>query len=146
MNSKKLKIAVIGGGASGIMAVIKLREIGQTDVQAFERASEIGGTWRDNRYPGVACDVPSHLYRYSFAPNPDWTRVCAPGSEILGYLRRVYEDFDIQRHMVFNAEVKSATFEKGCWMLETTLGTRGSSTPTLVFTNSRSVRSIDSSW
>lgn len=125
MNSRKLRIAVIGGGASGIMAAIKLREIGQTDIQVFERAAEIGGTWRDNRYPGIACDVPSHLYRYSFAPNPDWTRVCASGSEILEYLRRVYDDFDIQRHMVFNAEVEAATYDKGTWTLETTVGIRG---------------------
>lgn len=124
-NNRKLKIAVIGGGASGIMAVIKLSEIGQTDVQVFERASEIGGTWRDNRYPGIACDVPSHLYRFSFAPNPDWTHVCASGSEILDYLRRVYEDFNIQRHVVFNAEVKTASYHDSQWTLETTVGTHG---------------------
>jgi cation diffusion facilitator CzcD-associated flavoprotein CzcO len=124
-NSKKLKIAVIGAGAAGIMAVIKLREIGQTDVRVFEAAADIGGTWRDNRYPGIACDVPSHLYRYSFAPNADWSRVCASGSEILDYIRRVYNDFDIQRHVTFNAEVKTATYGKGTWTLETTAGTHG---------------------
>ena len=107
------------------LAVIKLRQIGQTDVQIFERASEIGGTWRDNRYPGVACNVPSHLYRFSFAPNPEWTRICASGSEILDYLRRVCEDFDIRRHIIFNAEVTSATYNGGRWTLETTVGTRG---------------------
>ena len=125
LSTRKLKIAVIGAGASGIMAVIKLREIGQTDVQVFEQGADIGGTWRDNRYPGVACDVPSHLYRFSFAPNPDWTRVCASGSEILDYVRRVYDDFDIQRHVTFNAEVKSATYDKGTWMLDTTVGLHG---------------------
>ncbi|MGK8208453.1 flavin-containing monooxygenase [Burkholderia cenocepacia] len=124
-HGKSLKIAVIGAGASGIMAVVKLREIGQTDVQVFERASDIGGTWRDNRYPGVACDVPSHLYRYSFAPNPDWTRVCASGEEILQYLRRVYEEFDVGRHVMFDAEVKEASYKHGTWTLTTEAGRYG---------------------
>ncbi len=123
---KKLRIAVIGAGASGIMAVIKLREIGQTDVQVFERAPDMGGTWRDNRYPGIACDVPSHLYRYSFAPNPEWSRVCASGSEILEYLRRVYHEHDIGRHVSFGAEVLKAEYaDDGTWTLETSLGTKG---------------------
>jgi cyclohexanone monooxygenase len=124
-NGKKLKIAVIGAGASGIMAVVKLREIGQTDVKIFERAADIGGTWRDNRYPGVACDVPSHLYRYSFAPNPDWSRVCASGEEILRYLRDVYDAFDIGRDVTFNAEVKEAVYENGAWTLTTAAGVHG---------------------
>jgi cation diffusion facilitator CzcD-associated flavoprotein CzcO len=124
-DGKKLKIGVIGAGASGIMSVIKLREMGQTDVQVFEKAADIGGTWRDNRYPGIACDVPSHLYRFSFAPNPDWTRVCASGEEILCYLRRVYDERDVGRHVTFNAEVTEAHYLKGSWTLKTTVGTYG---------------------
>lgn len=122
---KKLKIAVIGAGASGIMAVIKLREIGQTDVRVFERAADVGGTWRDNRYPGIACDVPSHLYRFSFAPNAEWTRVCAPGGEILEYLKRVYTEFGVEQHVTFNSEITAARYDKGAWVLETTAGTHG---------------------
>jgi cation diffusion facilitator CzcD-associated flavoprotein CzcO len=124
-NSKKLKIAVIGAGASGIMSVIKLRAIGQTDVQVFEKAADIGGTWRDNRYPGIACDVPSHLYRFSFAPNPDWTRVCASGAEILDYLQRVYAEFDIAPHVTFNTEVTEMDYRDGAWTLSTSTGTYG---------------------
>jgi cation diffusion facilitator CzcD-associated flavoprotein CzcO len=123
--SRKLKIAVIGAGAAGIMAVVKLREIGQTDVCVYERASDIGGTWRDNRYPGIACDVPSHLYRYSFAPNAEWSRSFAPGKEILAYLRSVYEQAGVGRHVTFNAEVTDATYSRGKWTLETTSGTKG---------------------
>lgn len=126
MNSnKKLKIAVIGAGASGIMTVIKLRELGQTDVDVFERASDIGGTWRDQRYPGVACDVPSHLYRYSFEPNPEWSRVCASGTEILAYLRRVYEKHCLSRHVNFNSEVHEARWDGSGWQLETSAGKFG---------------------
>lgn len=122
---RKLKIAVIGAGASGIMAVVKLREIGQTDVQVFEKASELGGTWRDNRYPGVACDVPSHLYRYSFAPNAEWSRVCASGTEILAYLRNVADAHDVTRLITFGAEVSESRYADGKWTLTTTAGTFG---------------------
>ncbi|MGC4250946.1 MAG: NAD(P)/FAD-dependent oxidoreductase [Sphingobium sp.] len=122
---RKLKIAVIGTGASGILAVIKLRELGQNDIRVFEKASDMGGTWRDNRYPGIACDVPSHLYRFSFEPNAEWTRTCASGPEIWNYLRDVYERHDIGRHVIFDAEVMKATYGEGCWTLETRAGTFG---------------------
>lgn len=122
---RKLKIAVIGAGASGIMAVVKLREIGQTDIQVFEKAADIGGTWRDNRYPGVACDVPSHLYRYSFAPNAEWSRVCASGNEILAYLRQVYTEHGIAPLVTFNAEVIESRYADGKWTLTTKAGTFG---------------------
>jgi cation diffusion facilitator CzcD-associated flavoprotein CzcO len=126
MNSpRQLKIAVVGAGASGIMALIKLREIGQPDVTIFEKTREMGGTWRDNRYPGITCDVPSHLYRYSFAPNPDWSRVCASGSEILAYLKGVYEAHGVEKHVVFGAEVIRAEFRGARWTLKTTIGAYG---------------------
>lgn len=125
MTRRKLKIAVIGAGASGIMTVVKLREIGQNDVRVFERASDIGGTWRDQRYPGVACDVPSHLYRFSFAPNPDWSQVCASGTEIHAYLRGVYEKYKIAANVTFNAEVQEARWDGEAWRLETAAGRFG---------------------
>ncbi|MEL6982921.1 MAG: FAD-dependent oxidoreductase, partial [Actinomycetota bacterium] len=71
-------VVVIGAGLSGICAAIKLQEAGITNIRIFEKASDVGGTWRDNRYPGVACDVPSPLYSYSCAPHPDWSRWAAP--------------------------------------------------------------------
>jgi cation diffusion facilitator CzcD-associated flavoprotein CzcO len=123
--SRKLKIAVIGAGASGIMAVIKLRERGHNDIQVFEKAADMGGTWRDNRYPGIACDVPSHLYRLSFEPNAEWSRVYSPGSEIWAYLREVYTRHAIGDHVVFNAEVMAARLVDSQWILDTKAGTFG---------------------
>lgn len=122
---RKLKIAVIGAGASGIMAVIKLREHGHNDIQLFEKASDMGGTWRDNRYPGIACDVPSHLYRLSFEPNSEWSQVYSPGTEIWDYLRDVYERHAIGNHVLFNAEVTAARFFDSQWVLDTKAGKFG---------------------
>src|SRR3546814_19637570 len=70
---RDLRVAVIGAGMAGIASVIKLREAGIYDVTVFEKARDVGGTWRENTYPGIACDVPSHLYSYSFAPHAGWT-------------------------------------------------------------------------
>src|SRR3546814_4191978 len=74
---------------AGIASVIKLREAGIYDVTVFEKARDVGGTWRENTYPGIACDVPSHLYSYSFAPNAGWTHAFSPGDEIQAYFRDV---------------------------------------------------------
>ena len=103
--ARKLRVAIIGAGASGIMSVIKMREAGIDDITVFEKAASLGGTWRDNRYPGLSCDVPSHLYRYSFEPNPEWSHVCSPGPEILSYLKQVVEKHDVARHIRFSSEV-----------------------------------------
>ena len=80
------RFAVVGAGMAGLLSAIKLREAGFTDITVYEKADRLGGTWRENTYPGIACDVPSHLYTYSFAPNPDWSHAFSPGAEILGYL------------------------------------------------------------
>ena len=77
------EVVVLGAGLSGVCAAIKLKEAGIDDVRIFEKAGDVGGTWRDNHYPGVACDVPSHLYSYSFAPNPEWSRWYAPGLSLI---------------------------------------------------------------
>lgn len=119
------RIAVIGAGASGIMAMIRLAQAGYGDVVCFEKARDLGGTWRDNRYPGVACDVPSHAYRYSFAPNPDWTHVWAEGEELLAYFRDVAERHDVVRRIRFGHEVVSARFVDGRWEIETDQGPQG---------------------
>lgn len=88
-------VAVIGAGISGLAAAVKLLERfkGQTVITIFEKGSSVGGTWHFNHYPGAACDVPSHLYSYSFAPNADWSRKFAPQQEIQAYLKRVARDF-----------------------------------------------------
>ena len=89
MNNRDVRFAIIGAGMSGILSAIKLKEAGLTDFTVHEKADRLGGTWRENTYPGIACDVPSHLYSYSFAPNPDWSHHFAAGAEIQAYLEDV---------------------------------------------------------
>jgi cation diffusion facilitator CzcD-associated flavoprotein CzcO len=84
-----LKFVVVGAGMAGVLATIRLKEAGYADVTVFEKSDGLGGTWHDNTYPGVACDVPSHLYPYSFAPNPDWSQIFSGGEEIRRYLEDV---------------------------------------------------------
>lgn len=104
---------------AGILAVIKLREAGITDIVCFEKADRVGGTWRENTYPGIGCDVPSHVYSYSFAPNPDFTRMFSPGHEIQAYLDRVAVDHGVVPHLRLGDEVVSAIYDRGVWHLET---------------------------
>ena len=97
---------IIGAGMAGILAAIKLREAGLTDFTVYEKADRVGGTWRENTYPGLACDVPSHLYSYSFAPNPDWSHRFSPGDEIQAYFERVARDATAcEPHIRFGDEV-----------------------------------------
>ena len=90
-NPEHHDVVVIGAGFSGIGLAIKLREAGIEDFVLLERASDLGGTWRDNTYPGCGCDVPSRLYSFSFAPNPDWSHAFSGQQEIWDYLRGVAE-------------------------------------------------------
>lgn len=108
----------------GVLSAIKLREAGIDDVTVYEKADRIGGTWRENTYPGVACDVPSHLYRYSFAANPDWTHVFSPGGEILDYLEDVAERHRVTEVVRFGAEVTRLEWAGGRWNLELAGGGR----------------------
>jgi cation diffusion facilitator CzcD-associated flavoprotein CzcO len=97
---------IVGGGVSGVGASIRLRrDAGLTEVLILERAQRLGGTWRDNTYPGCACDIPSLLYSYEFAPNPDWRRIFAEQSEIQDYVQRVADDHGVTERTVFGAEV-----------------------------------------
>jgi cation diffusion facilitator CzcD-associated flavoprotein CzcO len=84
-----LRFVIVGAGMAGVLSAIKLREAGFTDVTVYEKANRLGGTWRENTYPGIACDVPAHLYTYTFAPNPEWSHAFAPGPEILAYFETV---------------------------------------------------------
>ena len=85
---RHVAVLIVGSGFAGLGAAIRLERAGRRDFLVIERGSEVGGTWRDNTYPGAACDVPSHLYSLSFAPKPDWTRLFSPQQEIQEYLRR----------------------------------------------------------
>ncbi|TSD93251.1 NAD(P)/FAD-dependent oxidoreductase [Skermania sp. ID1734] len=117
-------IVIIGAGFGGIGLGVRLREAGIDDFAILEREAGLGGTWLRNTYPGCACDVPSHLYCYSFAPNPDWSRTYATQPEILAYLRDVAQRFDVVRHMRFNTDVREARWDEpaGLWRLDTTAG------------------------
>jgi cation diffusion facilitator CzcD-associated flavoprotein CzcO len=119
-----MRFAIVGGGMAGILAAIKLEEAGFTDLVVYEKADRLGGTWRENRYPGVACDVPSHLYSYSFAPNPEWTSVFSPGAEILTYLEDVARRFGVEKYVQYGTEIGSMAFTDGRWHLTTTAGQR----------------------
>lgn len=120
--SPALRIAVIGAGMSGLLSVIKLKEAGFGEVTVYEKADRLGGTWRENTYPGVACDVPSHLYCYSFAPNPDWSHAFAPGAEIRAYLERVAAEHRFDDHVRYGQEVTRLAWEGGRWHLTTAGG------------------------
>lgn len=113
---------VIGGGISGIGAAIRLKGIGVEDFAVLERADSLGGTWRANTYPGCACDVPSGLYSYSFAPKPDWTRLFAEQPEIRAYIDEVADRHEVRRHVRFGVEMTSARWNGARWELETTAG------------------------
>lgn len=114
-------VVIIGSGFGGIGAAIKLKEAGVRSFIMFERADEIGGTWRDNTYPGAGCDVPSHVYSFSFEPNPDWSRSFAGSGEIQDYLLRVVAKHDLRKHIRFNTKIVSARFDEsdGSWELTT---------------------------
>ncbi|MCC6641684.1 MAG: NAD(P)/FAD-dependent oxidoreductase [Deltaproteobacteria bacterium] len=121
---RPLRFAIIGAGMSGILAAIELRRAGHSDLTLYEKADRPGGTWRENTYPGIACDVPSHLYSYSFAPNPDWSHHFSPGAEIEAYFERVAREYGVTPRIRFGDEVVRCAFEAGRWRLETRGGHR----------------------
>jgi cation diffusion facilitator CzcD-associated flavoprotein CzcO len=122
---RDFEIAIIGAGFGGLGTAIRLRQRGVADFVIFERAGDVGGTWRDNTYPGCACDVQSHLYSFSFAPNPDWTHNFSRQPEIWDYLRRCARDFGVLPHVRFNHEVGDAAWDGHSrrWRIETSRGT-----------------------
>ncbi len=119
-----VRVAVIGSGFGGLGAAVRLRREGITDFVVLERADSVGGTWRDNSYPGCACDVPSHLYSFSFAPNPDWPRTFSGQKHIRAYLEHVADTFRLRPHIRLGHEVMSMTWDNGelHWTIETSQG------------------------
>jgi cation diffusion facilitator CzcD-associated flavoprotein CzcO len=107
---------------SGLCMAMRLQQCGFDDFTIYEKARHIGGTWRDNKYPGLTCDVPSRLYQYSFAPNPGWSSFFSPGPEIEAYLARVAAEGGLLAHIRFGSEVTAAEFSSGRWLITTAGG------------------------
>ncbi|WP_228838420.1 flavin-containing monooxygenase [Nocardia amamiensis] len=117
MSTHTLDVAVIGAGFAGIGTAIRLKQHGIHDFAIFERGAAVGGTWRDNTYPGAACDIPSRLYSYSFAPNPDWSHTYSGSAEILGYIEAMVAEFRLGPHIRFRHNVTGIVFDEqaGAW-------------------------------
>lgn len=120
-----LDVAVIGAGFAGIGAAIRLKDDGITNFAIFEREDRVGGTWRDNTYPGAACDIPSRLYSFGFAPNPQWSHTYSGSTEILQYIDHLVETFDIATHIRFRHTVTGVVYDQaaGEWTVEFAGGT-----------------------
>lgn len=116
------RVVIIGAGMSGLLMGIRLQQAGVTDFVILEKAASLGGTWRENTYPGIACDIPSHFYRYSFAPNPDWSHWFSPGGEICDYLDKVAKSHALPQHIVYNKEAIDARHDGTRWHLRCTDG------------------------
>jgi len=116
--------AIVGAGFSGLGMAIKLKQAGREDFVVLEQADEVGGTWEANTYPGCQCDVPSNVYSFSFAPNPNWSHTFPQQPEIWDYLRRVADDFGIRPHIRLGCELTAATWDEEAelWRIETSHG------------------------
>jgi cation diffusion facilitator CzcD-associated flavoprotein CzcO len=121
LDSQILDVAIIGAGFSGLCMAIKLKDAGRTNFRVFEKASDIGGTWFLNRYPGCACDVPSHLYSFSFDQNPGWSRAYSPAPEIWRYQKATAEKHGIMPFVRCNAEVARAEYDEAAQLWHLTL-------------------------
>lgn len=122
--SEHVRVAVIGSGFGGLGAAVRLRREGVTDFVVLERRDSVGGTWRDNSYPGCACDVPSHLYSFSFAPNPKWPRTFSGQPHIRAYLEHVADTFGLRPHLRLDTEVRQARWDTEAkhWHVTTSRG------------------------
>ena len=123
-DARHVRVAIVGAGFGGLGMAIRLKQSGSDDFVVFERDGDIGGTWWANTYPGCQCDIPSHLYSYSFAPNPEWTRTYPLQPEIRDYLRECAVRFGVRDHIRFNCPVERAEWDDdaGVWQLETADG------------------------
>ncbi len=121
---RHVHVAILGTGFSGLGMAIRLKQHGLDDFVVIEQTTDIGGTWRDNTYPGCACDIPSHLYSFSFALNPHWSRMYSPQREIWHYLRHCARRFGILPHIQWDSTVLDAAWheDEQCWYIHTTQG------------------------
>jgi cation diffusion facilitator CzcD-associated flavoprotein CzcO len=124
MATIRVRVAIVGAGFAGLGLAIRLKASGERDFVVLERAAEIGGVWRENTYPGVACDVPAPLYSFSFAPNPNWSRFFAPQREILNYLHDCVKRFELQPFLRLGDGVRSARYDESTkyWRITTETG------------------------
>jgi cation diffusion facilitator CzcD-associated flavoprotein CzcO len=121
---RAVRIAVVGAGMAGILSTIELRRAGFDDITVYEKGDRVGGTWRENTYPGLSCDVPSHLYSYSFALTPEWSHRFSPGPEIRAYFERVASQYGVLPYIRFGDAVARCEFGDGRWHLTTESGHR----------------------
>lgn len=121
---ERVEILIVGTGFSGIAMAQRLLRQGRRDFLVLEKAGEVGGTWRENTYPGCRCDVPSHVYSFSFAPNPDWSSTFSPQPEIRDYIRRVASEHGVMPHIRFRTELEQAAWDPAvrCWRVRTSRG------------------------
>jgi cation diffusion facilitator CzcD-associated flavoprotein CzcO len=117
--TRHVRVAIVGTGFAGLGMAIQLKRHGEDDFVVLERASDVGGTWRDNTYPGAACDIRSDLYSFSFAPNPDWSRRYGQQKEIQAYLRSAAERFGVLPQILFGAELTRADWDGSVWKITT---------------------------
>lgn len=125
-DEETLEVLIVGAGFAGLGAAIRLRQAGVEKLLILERGEAVGGTWRDNQYPGAACDIPSHLYSFSFAPNPDWSRRYAGAAEILDYVHALVARYQLQERLRLRCEVTALDFDaaSNLWTVQTAAGTR----------------------
>ncbi|MDP1775443.1 MAG: NAD(P)/FAD-dependent oxidoreductase, partial [Moraxellaceae bacterium] len=118
------EVLIVGAGFGGLGVAIRLRQNGIDDVVILERADDVGGTWRDNQYPGAACDIPSNLYSYSFAQNPNWSRAYSGSREIMDYVQHLVSAFELKPLIRFQQNVSSLLFNevKNYWEVSTDAG------------------------
>ena len=118
------EVAIVGTGFAGLCMAIKLKQAGRQNFVLIERGASVGGTWRDNHYPGAACDVPSHLYSFSFEPNADWSRKYPTQPELYRYLKRIAEKYALLPHIRFNTKLLGAEYDEAAqlWRIRTSQG------------------------
>jgi cation diffusion facilitator CzcD-associated flavoprotein CzcO len=123
-DARHVRVGILGAGFAGLGMAIRLKQQGEDDFVVWERDPDVGGTWWANRYPGCQCDVPSHLYSFSFAPNPEWRRTYAPQPEIQAYIRRVTDEFGLWPHIRLSCAVTEARWDDAAhvWRVATEQG------------------------